>query len=213
MAPRDLRPEMWRLIRQLGARGRIFDVSSTPMKSFFGHLPAWVPALASGIWRASANIIAIACSAVVMLLPKGVFITMTPFFDASGMSTLSTPMPARPTTLRFVAAARTSAVTFVAERIARPSYSPIIAISSSLLLPVMTSTSMPRSLKIAAAFGSILSLMRTLGAVMSLILFSREGGNPSPGVAVLQCQVMGPRLRGDTLKLVKRGVCPVEPRA
>jgi hypothetical protein len=91
------------------------------MKSFFGHLPACVSALASGIWRASANIIAIACSAVVMLLPNGVFITMTPFFDASGISTLSTPIPARPTTFRLVAAARTSAVTLVAERIARPS--------------------------------------------------------------------------------------------
>ena len=102
-------------------RPSVFDVSSTPMKSFFGHLPACVPALASGIWRASANIIAIACSAVVMLLPKGVFITMTPFFDASGMSTLSTPIPARPTTFSFVAAASTSAVTFVAERMARPS--------------------------------------------------------------------------------------------
>src|SRR3546814_7994983 len=56
-----------------------------------------------------------------MLLPKGVFITMTPFLEASGMSTLSTPIPARPTTLRFVAAARTSAVTLVAERIARRS--------------------------------------------------------------------------------------------
>jgi hypothetical protein len=43
-----------------------------------------------------------ACSAVVIELPKGVFITMTPFFDAAGMSTLSTPMPARPITLRFV---------------------------------------------------------------------------------------------------------------
>ena len=40
--------------------------------------PAWVETSASGIWRASANIIAIACSAVVIELPKGVFITMTP---------------------------------------------------------------------------------------------------------------------------------------
>ena len=42
----------------------------------------------------------------------------------------------------------------------------IAMIGSSLVLPVITSTSMPRSLKIAAALGSILSLMRTLGAVI-----------------------------------------------
>ena len=39
-----------------------------------------------------------ACSAVVIELPNGVFITMTPRAVAAGMSTLSTPMPARPTT-------------------------------------------------------------------------------------------------------------------
>jgi hypothetical protein len=49
------------------------------------------------------------------MLPKGVFITITPRFEAAGMSTLSTPIPARPITLRFVAAARTFSVTFVAE--------------------------------------------------------------------------------------------------
>ena len=69
------------------------------MKRFFSHLPAWVEASACGIWRASANIIAIACSAVVIELPKGVFITMMPLAVAAGMSTLSTPMPARPITL------------------------------------------------------------------------------------------------------------------
>ena len=44
--------------------------SSTPMKRFFSHLPAWVEAVAAGICRASANIMAMACSAVVMELPK-----------------------------------------------------------------------------------------------------------------------------------------------
>ena len=73
----------------------------------FSHLPAWVEASASGIWRATANIIEIACSAVVIELPKGVFITITPFFEAAGMSTLSTPMPARPMTLRLVARSST----------------------------------------------------------------------------------------------------------
>ena len=76
----------------------VLPVISTPMKRFFSHLPACVEASAAGISRASANIIAMACSAVVIELPNGVFITITPRAVAAGMSTLSTPMPARPTT-------------------------------------------------------------------------------------------------------------------
>ena len=44
-----------------------------------------------------------------------------PFAVAAGISTLSTPMPARPITFSFVAFSRIFGVTFVAERIARPS--------------------------------------------------------------------------------------------
>jgi len=73
-----------------------------------------------GNCRASANIMAIACSAVVIELPKGVFITTMPREVALGTSTLSTPMPARPMTFRFVAADIMSGITLVAERIARP---------------------------------------------------------------------------------------------
>ena len=51
--------------------GRAFCAnSSTPRNRFFSHLPALVEALASGIWRARANIMAMACSAVVMVLPR-----------------------------------------------------------------------------------------------------------------------------------------------
>ena len=63
----------------------------------------------------------IACSAVVTELPNGVFITTTPRAVAALTSTLSTPMPARPTTRSFFAASSTFGVTFVAERIANPS--------------------------------------------------------------------------------------------
>ena len=54
-------------------------------------------------------------------LPKGVFITTTPRAVAASTSTLSTPIPARPTTLSLEAAANTSAVTLVLERTASPS--------------------------------------------------------------------------------------------
>ena len=95
--------------------------SSTPMKRFFSHLPAWVEALASGICRASAIIMESACSAVVTALPKGVFITTMPRAEAAGISTSSTPMPARPITFKFLAVSRIFGVTLVAERMASPS--------------------------------------------------------------------------------------------
>ncbi len=91
------------------------------MKRFFSHLPAWVEASACGISRASASIRVTACSAVVIELPNGVFITMMPFAVAAGISTLSTPIPARPITFSRFAFSRSFAVALVAERIARPS--------------------------------------------------------------------------------------------
>ena len=91
------------------------------MKRFFSHLPAWVEASAAGIWRARANIMAMACSAVVIELPKGVFITTMPLAVAAGMSTLSTPMPARAMTRSLWAAAITSLSSLAPERMAMPS--------------------------------------------------------------------------------------------
>ncbi len=76
------------------------------MKRFFSHLPAWVDWSACGICRASASINVMACSAVVIELPNGVFMTMMPRAVAAGISTLSTPMPARPITFRFFAFSR-----------------------------------------------------------------------------------------------------------
>jgi hypothetical protein len=99
----------------------VLPVISTPMKRFFSHLPAWVDASACGLSRASASISVMACSAVVIELPNGVFITMMPFAVAAGISTLSTPMPARPITFSRVARSRIFAVALVAERMARPS--------------------------------------------------------------------------------------------
>ena len=91
------------------------------MKRFFSHLPAWVERSACGICRASAIIIAIACSAVVMELPNGVFMTMMPRggrrldvdivdADAGAAHRPSASWPADD-----------FGVTLVAERMARPS--------------------------------------------------------------------------------------------
>ena len=55
-------------------------------------------------------------SAVVTVLPPGVFITTVPCCVAASMSTLSTPTPARPTTRNLGAASMTLRVTLVSER-------------------------------------------------------------------------------------------------
>lgn len=49
--------------------------------------------------------------------------TRTPFLVAASTSTLSTPVPALPTTFSLSAASSTSAVTLVAERTMSPSQS------------------------------------------------------------------------------------------
>lgn len=48
--------------------------------------------------------------------------TRTPLRVAAAKSMLSTPVPARPTTRNPLAAANTSAVTFVSDRTINPSY-------------------------------------------------------------------------------------------
>ena len=68
-------------------------------------------AWACGVLRARHIIKVKACSAVEMVLPPGVFITTTPRLEAAATSMLSTPTPARPMTLRPLAASITFAVT------------------------------------------------------------------------------------------------------
>ena len=69
-----------------------------------------------GTLRASESSMVKVNSAVVTVLPPGVFITTTPCWVEASMSTLSTPTPARPTTRNFLAASMTFLVTFVSER-------------------------------------------------------------------------------------------------
>ena len=57
------------------------------------------------------------CSAAETMFDSGAFATTIPRRVAASTSTLSTPTPARPITLRLSAAAISSAVSFVAERI------------------------------------------------------------------------------------------------
>ena len=154
----------------------VFEKISTPRNLFFSHLPARVEASASGICRASESISVMACSAVVIELPNGVFITMMPRAVAAGISTLSTPMPARPITFRLLAFSSILAVTLVAERIARPSKPLMVSASLSLSLPRLgwNSTSTPRSLKICTAAGDNASEIRTRAVMAEFLCDQRN---------------------------------------
>ena len=158
----------------------VLEKISTPRNLFFSHFPARVDASASGICRASDSISVMACSAVVIELPNGVFMTMMPRAVAAGISTLSTPMPARPITFSPLAFSRSLAVTLVAERMARPSKPSIAAASLSLSLPRFgwKSTVTPRSLKIWTAAGESASEIRTRG----LMARSFGSAHPAPHV-------------------------------
>ena len=75
----------------------------------------------------------------ILVLPPGVFITITLLFFADTRSILSTPAPALPITFNFFAAEIIFFVTFVADLTTIPSYSGIILIISSSDKPVFTS--------------------------------------------------------------------------
>ena len=94
----------------------VLPASSTPSHFERSHRPAIRSAFACGMFRACASNRASVCSAALRMLDVGAFTTITPRRVASSTSTLSSPMPARATTLRLVAAASTSAVTWVALR-------------------------------------------------------------------------------------------------
>jgi hypothetical protein len=109
--------------------------SSTPMKRFFSHLPAWVDGRPAGSWRASANIMAMACSAVVIELPNG----RVHHDDAArgggrDIDIVDADAGAADRPSASWRLLSTLAVTLVAERMARPSYWPMISSSFFLVL-------------------------------------------------------------------------------
>ena len=106
---------------------KVLSASSTPVQRLRSHRPAFRAASAWGTLRAWASSSAMVCSAAERMFDCGALTTMTPRSVAATVSTLSRPMPARPTTTRSVPAARTSAVTSVAERM-MSAWAPLIAV-------------------------------------------------------------------------------------
>ena len=116
--------------------------TSVPVNASRRHSPALSEAAACGMLRASASSMETVCSAVVTLLPPGVFMTTIPRCEAAATSMLSTPMPARPMTRRPCAASITSGVTRVPLRTINPWYAPMQAVKSASLSPGRNSKAM-----------------------------------------------------------------------
>mmetsp|Transcript_29420 Transcript_29420/g.65251 ORF Transcript_29420/g.65251 Transcript_29420/m.65251 type:complete len:205 (+) Transcript_29420:2495-3109(+) len=141
---------------------RVLPDNSVPVYLERSQRPAFKDAFPCGMLRASARMWDSASSPVEMVFPPGVFTTRMPLAVACLTSILSTPVPARPINFRFVPASMISLVTLVPDRTTRPSYSWMIFNSSSFLMPGISTSSWPRSLKTFPHTGSIESLARIL---------------------------------------------------
>ncbi len=155
----------------------VLSASSTPSHFERSQRPATSAACAWGTLRAWASSNAMVCSAAERMLDCGALTTMTPAEVAASTSTLSRPMPARPTTTRSVPAASTSAVTVVAERMIRACAPLTASSSSSGLRPVWTSTSWPASRRRSSPESAIFSATST--RAMSAIFAVRRANTPN----------------------------------
>ena len=95
----------------------VLPCSSTPPNWERFHLPSRNARFAGTTFRATVKSKATANSAAETMLLVGAFTTSTPAPVADGISTLSSPTPARAMIFKFGAAAIACASNFVAERI------------------------------------------------------------------------------------------------
>ena len=130
-------------IRPSPAIASVLSRSSTPSHLLRSHLPCTSAACAWGTFRATANNIAIVCSAADTIFDSGALATITPRFVAASTSTLSKPTPARPTTMRSDPASSKPSSTWVAERTIN-ARAPLMATRNcSGVRSICTSTSCP----------------------------------------------------------------------
>src|SRR4051812_27466909 len=108
--------------------------------------------------RESASMSAIVCSAVLSVLPPGVFMTTMPCRVAASLSMLSVPTPARTIAFRRRLPSSASGVIFTPLRQIAPSNWPSASRSASPFSPVRTSYSMP---------GAAVSISKPSGASVS----------------------------------------------
>jgi hypothetical protein len=137
----------------------VLPASSIPVKRWRSQLPEVSAACACGTFRASARSSAIACSAAESTVDSAAFATTIPRRVAASTSTLSTPTPARPITLRRSARSISAASSFVAERTMIASYSPMIDARSES----ESSTTSKRRRRRSRPDSAIVSRTRTRG--------------------------------------------------
>ena len=160
----------------------VLPVISTPLNLLFSQRWPFNAMWACGILRASANNIAMACSAVVVVEPPGEFITKTPCSVAASISTLSTPTPARPTTLRRLVRWSKLRSTMVALRTITPSKFGMISRSLSRAILSCTTGVIERVRSITSMpAGSIPSSKSTLRFDIADLEKAREFTNAVQG--------------------------------
>lgn len=119
----------------------VLPTIDTPTYLDRSHRPALMDASAWATLRATEQMRAMPCSAAATVLAVGALTTRQPAAVAAPRSTLSTPTPARPTTLRRPAdASNTSLVTWVADRMISASDAFTFSFSCSGVRPRATST-------------------------------------------------------------------------
>ena len=199
----------------------VFSYSSMPVYFDRFHSPCRSAACAGLTLRAAASISATASSAAETMLDVGALTTITPDWVAVRTSTLSSPTPARATTLSRGAAASASASTAVALRTSSASASGSAASSSARSAPLQCriSKSGPSSSMVAGLSSSAIrttglprSVGASSGASVTAVLACRDSVNT--GRRTTLCD--GPhyparrRVNGVRLRVVRPNVHSVE---
>src|SRR5262245_15975271 len=112
----------------------------------------------------------IVCSAVLTVLPPGVFMTTMPRRVAAATSMLSTPTPARTTARSLPGLSSNSAVTSVWLRTMTASAARTASCRAAPLRPLRSSSSMPAWRSNSRPAASSLALRRTGGMITSYLL-------------------------------------------
>src|SRR3990172_4590900 len=168
------------------------------------------------MFRACASRSATVCSAAETMLDWGAFTIITPRRVAASTSTLSRPIPARATTLRFSAASMTSAVTCVCERTTSASYGAIAPARPSVASSVWTSTWKSLRRRSSPASESF-SVTRTLTGspppsrtlpLLEHALGGRDGRAPLHGVAEALQRHLERRETADDVELAEVAEVP-----
>src|SRR6202023_1566267 len=165
----------------------VLPCSSTPVSLRF-QPPALVEASASGTRRATASSRAKVCSVAESRLAVGALTTTPPCSVAAATSTLSTPMPARPTTFSRLAACSSSAVTLVALRTTSASKAPMISARRGRSASLSSTISAPESASRARPEGASGSAIR-MRCIASGFMTRPRGCERRGGVAALGAEL------------------------